>query len=95
MGADVALAADLAVVGGSVHVGFAISPAQAGRPHQRARREANQPAQRQVGARDKAWFALDSLLEGAGFEPSVPGPRNVRSRSLPVRPRSLWQARGP
>jgi hypothetical protein len=33
---------------------------------------ANQPAQRQVGARDKAWFALDSPLEGAGFEPSVP-----------------------
>jgi|HubBroStandDraft_6_1064221.scaffolds.fasta_scaffold112473_3 hypothetical protein len=56
MGADVALAADSAVVGGSVHVGFAISPAQAGRPHQRARREANQPAQRQVGARDKAWL---------------------------------------
>jgi hypothetical protein len=52
MGADVALAADSAVVGGSVHVGFAISPAQAGRP----RREANQPAQRQVGARDKAWL---------------------------------------
>jgi hypothetical protein len=26
---------------------------------------ANQPAQRQVGARDKAWFALDSPLEGA------------------------------
>jgi len=25
---------------------------------------ANQPAQRQVGARDKAWFALDSPLEG-------------------------------
>jgi hypothetical protein len=24
---------------------------------------ANQPAQRQVGARDKAWFALDSPLE--------------------------------
>jgi len=29
-------------------------------------------AQRQVGARDKAWFALDSPLEGDGFEPSVP-----------------------
>ena len=29
---------------------------------------ANQPAQRQVGARDKAWFALDSPLEGDGFE---------------------------
>ena len=72
MGADVALAADSAVVGGSVHVGFAISPAQAGRPHQRARREANQPPQRQAGARDKAWFALDSPLEGDGFEPSVP-----------------------
>jgi hypothetical protein len=79
MGADVALAADSAVVGGSVHVGFAISPAQAGRPYQRARREANQPAQRQVGARDKAWFALDSMLEGAGFEPSVPG----REASIP------------
>jgi len=26
---------------------------------------ANQPAQRQVGARDKAWFALDSPLEEA------------------------------
>src|SRR6478609_1217690 len=36
-----------------------------------------------------------SPVEGAGFEPSVPGPRNVRSRSLPVRPRALWQARGP
>jgi len=33
---------------------------------------ANQPAQRQVGARDKAWFALDSPLEEAGFELSVP-----------------------
>jgi hypothetical protein len=33
---------------------------------------ANQPAQRQVGARDKAWFALDSPLEGDGFELPVP-----------------------
>src|ERR1700730_397874 len=38
------------------------------RPHQRARREANQPAQRQVGARDKAWFALDSPPEGDGLK---------------------------
>jgi hypothetical protein len=61
-----------------------ISPAQVGRPHQRARKEANQPAQRQVGAHDKAWFALDSPLEGDGFEPSVPhriGPVVDRSRS--------------
>jgi glucose dehydrogenase len=44
-------------------------------PRQRARREANQPAQRQVGARDKAWFALDSPLEGDRFELSVPRQR--------------------
>ena len=36
---------------------------------------ANQPAQRQVGARDKAWFALDSPLEQTGFEPLVPPSR--------------------
>jgi len=39
-------------------------------------------------------FARDPLLEGAGFEPSVPA-RNVRSRSLPVRPQAVSQARGP
>jgi|SRR5580693_5937070 hypothetical protein len=33
---------------------------------------ANQPVQRQVGARDKAWFALDSPLEQSGFELWVP-----------------------
>jgi hypothetical protein len=47
---------------------------------------ANQPAQRQVGARDKAWFALDSPLEGGGFEPSVP-----RRRSSPPWPLNLLQ----
>jgi hypothetical protein len=29
-----------------------------------------------------ARFAVDSPLEGDGFEPSVPGPRNARSRAL-------------
>jgi hypothetical protein len=47
---------------------------------------ANQPAQRQVGARDKAWFALDSPLEGGGFEPSVP-----RRRPSPPWPLNLLQ----
>ena len=38
---------------------------------------ANQPAQRQVGARDKAWFALDSPLEGRWIR--TIGPRHERA----------------
>ena len=34
-------------------------------------------APRQVGPRDKAWFALDLPVEGHGFEPSVP--QQIRS----------------
>jgi hypothetical protein len=67
---------------GSFPIRVLVGGAKARHPAQRARREANQPAQRQVGARDKAWFALDSPLEeefgsGDGFARDCPLQRGV------------------